>query len=556
MKSARRSWNLLEPAERRRYLWLSLGDGLIQVLDVVFLAALLALVQRLLQGGADRLPVAPAILLPLFFLACVGKNTAGYLVTKSLHLLAGRVAQRLAIRQLEGCQAEQQVRFIETDSSVFIRKVNFHPLEFAHYILLGCQQIATQLLLIVLSISAVLFFDPGLFLLLVGMLAPPAFLLFRSIKQRIDNRKDLVKTSNEDSLRYLIDALKGQPEGKVYGAQHFFRSRYATARKRFTSAYFEMMGLQQLPARALETVAVLGLLLLLGFSLQSGAGGNYLLLRAGAFLAAAYKIIPGLVKLIGAHSQLRAWSFTLDELPQQAPAIKPVRAIQSLEAEDLGFAYGTKALFEGVSFTAESGDILLIESPSGSGKTTLLQVLLGLQQPVTGTVRVNDKLRTAANTASYWPKMAYVRQQAFLIHDTIEKNITLEEHTLDPERLQQLLLATGLTRMLEAEKSGPDKIVLENGANLSGGQQQRIALARALYRAPDLYFLDEPFNELDATAIVALQALLEGEAAAGKIVILVTHQALNIRGARRIHLHESAPQHTRIDHARLRIVGS
>ncbi|RYY39153.1 MAG: ABC transporter ATP-binding protein [Chitinophagaceae bacterium] len=550
-----RTWQLLEFRERRRYVLLTLADSAIQVLDVLFLAALLALVQRLLKVGAPGLPLQPAVLFPLFFFAFVAKNAAGYAALRALHRLGGTVAQRIALRQLEGCQAAAQDLFVATDSSVFIRKVNFHPLEFAHYVLLGYQQIAAQLLLVALSVTAVFLFDAALFALLVAMLVPPAFLLYRGIKKRIDSRKAVVQTSNEDSLRYLLDALKGHAEGKIYGARSFFRTRFAASRERFTKAYFEMMGLQQLPARALETVAVLGLLLLLGFSLQSPDAGAYLLLRAGAFLAAAYKVIPGLVKIIAAHSQLRAWSFTLDTLPEEALVPKTSTNIHSIEVEEISFSYGKQTLFRELNFTVNAGEVLLIGSPSGSGKTTLLEILSGLREPQAGCLRVNGKSRRAETAASYWPRMAYVRQESFLLHDTVARNVCLEESASMPERLAAVLRATGLSPMLASEGTDSGKILLEDGGNLSGGQRQRIALARALYRNPDVYLLDEPFNELDAEAVAGMIRLLEAEAAKGKIIILVTHQPVHLPGARHIHLHERQTQHPRAAHTGLRSVG-
>ena len=551
MKLLLRTWKLLERAERRRYLWLSAADAIVQLLDIAFLAALLLLVKSLLQPqGGWPLPVP--LVLALFFLAFLLKNGGGLATQRALHALTGRVALRLAGRQLEACQQATHATFLKTDTSVFIRKVNFHPVEFAHYVLLGLQQIGAQLLLIAASVAAVLLYDPSLFALVVAVLLPPAFLLFRVIKRRIDRSKDIVKTTNEDSLRFLLDALKGQPEAKVYGRQGFFRQRFLSARGRFSQAYFGMMGWQQLPARALETVAVLGLLLLVGISLQRPDAGTFLLLRAGAFLAAAYKVIPGLVKLIGAAGQLRAWSFTLDEAPSSVEIPAPAGPIRRLEVSGLHYAYGSKLLFRDLSFEAFPGEILLLESPSGSGKTTLLQLLLGFLEPDAGTIRFNDTRLRPRNAAAFWPRMAYVRQDAFLLHDSLTRNITLEESPGDPARLQTVLRATGLTRMLAAAGEGPDKLLLENGRNLSGGQQQRIALARALYRRADLYLLDEPFNELDRAAVCELQALLHEEAASGSIVIVVTHQPETIPGARRIRLHDSHPQSDRIDHARLR----
>jgi ABC-type multidrug transport system fused ATPase/permease subunit len=556
MKQLRQTWLLLEPAERRAYLLLSAGDAVVHLLDIAFLAALLWLVQGLLHPAQNPgLSLSPYGLLFLFFGGFLAKNVCGLRITRALHMLAGRVALRLAGRQLEACQGELQSDFVQTETSLWIRKVNFHPLEFAHYLLLGCQQIATQLLLIGISVTAVLIYDPRLFLLLLLVLLPPAAYLFRTIRHAVDEKKGEVKGGNERSLQYLLEALSGQPEAKVYGRRGFFLDRFLAARRQFTDAYFGMIGLQQLPARALETVAVLGLLLLLVFSLQSPDAASYFLLRAGAFMAAAYKMIPGLVKVIGASGQIKAWAFTLDEVPPQIPLPAPAPAISLLEVEDLSFRYGNKTLFTGLSFSVLPGELLLLEGPSGCGKTTLMQLLLGFLGPATGCVRINGSRLNTANAAAYWPHMAYVRQQSFLIHDSIARNITLEEKTLNPERLQALVAATGLGQMLEESGETLNKLVLENGRNLSGGQQQRIALARALYRDARLYLLDEPFNELDRASVRRLQALLRAEADAGKMVIVITHQPETIPGARSIKLNEIQPRYTDPGHARLRSVG-
>ncbi|RYY60366.1 MAG: ABC transporter ATP-binding protein [Chitinophagaceae bacterium] len=507
MSLLRRSWRLLDGPEQRRYVLLSVADALVQLLDIAFLAALLLLVKRLLQKEAIG-PLPVPLLLLLFFAAFLAKNGCGLAAQRALHAFAGRVSLRLSGRQLEACQQAAHVQFLHSDTSVLIRKVNFHPVEFAHYILLGLQQIAAQLLLIAASVAAVLLYDPALFALVVAVLLPPAFFLFRGIKRRIDRSKDTVKDANEASLRCLLDALKGQPEAKVYGRQGFFRDR--------------------------------------------PDAGAYLLLRAGAFLAAAYKVIPGLVKIIGASGQLRAWSFTLDEAPllrEQPVASGPIR---KLEVSGVRYAWDRKPLFGNLSFEAFPGDIVLLESPSGSGKTTLLHLLLGFIEPQAGAVRINGVRVRPGNAAAFWTRTAYVRQDAFLIQDSVARNITFEEEPQDPQRLQAVLRATGLLRMLAATGDTPDKLVLENGRNLSGGQQQRIALARALYRRADLYLLDEPFNELDRAAVDELQVLLQDEAAAGKIVIVVTHQPETIPGARRIRIHGKQAQPDRTDHARLR----
>src|SRR2546429_15149 len=93
--------------------------------------------------------------------------------------------------------------------------------------------------------------------------------------------------------------------------------------------------------------------------------------------------------------------------------------------------------------------------------------------------------------------ISYVRQQSFFIHDTILRNITLEERGYHPANLQYALEVSGLNEFLSKFPDGLGKVITENGKNISGGQQQRVALARAIYKNANLILLDEPFNELD-----------------------------------------------------------
>ena len=110
---------------------------------------------------------------------------------------------------------------------------------------------------------------------------------------------------------------------------------------------------------------------------------------------------------------------------------------------------------------------------------------------------INEKSLHSQELKMFWPAIAYVRQQCFLLHDTILQNIILSEEGYDRQRLQYALQHAGLETLLQQGHEGLEKIILENGKNISGGQQQRIALARALYKRPDLILLDEAFSEMD-----------------------------------------------------------
>jgi ABC-type bacteriocin/lantibiotic exporter with double-glycine peptidase domain len=123
---------------------------------------------------------------------------------------------------------------------------------------------------------------------------------------------------------------------------------------------------------------------------------------------------------------------------------------------------------------------------------------------------------------NYWKHISYVRQQPFLIHDSIARNIILD-NPLDEIRLRQVIKQSGLDELLNHSSEGYDRIITENGKNLSGGQRQRIAIARALYKDAKLILLDEPFNELDETTEQTFLCHFKSLAKQGKIVVLITH---------------------------------
>jgi ABC-type transport system involved in cytochrome bd biosynthesis fused ATPase/permease subunit len=561
MAQLRQVRQTLEPPERRRFVLLAVADAAMAVLDLAFLAALLAIVNYLLRPSSGSMPALSVAKLPwavgLFFLLFILKNALGVAVARAAHAFAGKVALRLSERALISCQQLPHADWVNTDSSVFIRKVNFHPMEFAHYLLLGSQQLLTQAWLIALAIGAILWFDAGLFLLLLAVLLPPAILLVLGIRRQTTGVKNAIRTGNEQSLQCLSEALDGLPETKVYARQRFFRERFVAARRQFSAAYFRSISMQQLPGRAIETCAVLGLLVLLVVATSSGTGSAGLLLQAGAFLAAAYKVIPGLVKMVNLYGQIRTWSFTLNtgNVSDQPPS--PPQRMDHIKAEGIGFSFGRKRLFDNISFEAGRGDFIVLTGASGIGKTTLLQLLLGFHEPASGNLLVNGKRVTPKNAGSWWGSVSYVRQQPFLMHDTLARNITMEHQTLYPARLQHALAVAGLNHLCADADKAADMLVMEKGRNLSGGQRQRVAFARALYQESDLYLLDEPFSELDAGSEKKMLQELEALAASGKIVILITHHPENLpASATIVNLHATHTTNTGADYARLRGVGS
>ncbi len=189
----------------------------------------------------------------------------------------------------------------------------------------------------------------------------------------------------------------------------------------------------------------------------------------------------------------------------------------TLEARDLGHAYGTHQVLKGLNFDLKKAEFMCIVGPSGAGKTTLLNCLTGLRPPTEGQVLFEGTPITSTPRG-----MAIVFQdysRSLMPWLSVRDNITLPLRSAGvskPERLQAALAALAEVGL---EGKG-DKYPWE----LSGGMQQRVAIARALASRPHAIVMDEPFASVDAQTRAELEDLvLRVKEHTGVSVLLVTH---------------------------------
>jgi ABC-type multidrug transport system fused ATPase/permease subunit len=399
----------------------------------------------------------------------------------------------------------------------------------------------TEIVLIVLSIAAILVFNAQLFLVLLLILLPPVMLAGWLTKRKLHTARNYIKHSRTTMWQHLHESIAGFVESNIYDKNRFFTERYAAAQQELNNHQAALQSLQALPARLAEVFAVFGLLVLIAIS-NGWGNAQYAsqIVTLGAFMAAAYKIIPGIARILNAMGQIRTYSFTGHHLVQHdrsaekqitGNATQPIHAITF---DQIGFRYDDKPVLENFSCQLQRGDIIGIDGLSGKGKTTLLNILLGFITPHTGRILINQQPVNCLQRKQYWQHIAYVKQQPFFMYDTLLANITLNGQQYHVQRLQKALDITGISEWLPRLPAGINTLLTENGKNISGGQRQRIALARALYKEADLLLLDEPFSELDEKAEEKLLHHLQHLAASGTIIILVTHNKKSLQVCNKI----------------------
>ena len=527
---------LLSGKERRRLAGLVVGNVLISIVDIASLGLLLYIVGFYTRQQAqpppaflpgwlmDRNSLALIGLFALFFLI---KSAMGYFILQAQYRFVYQVASRISetnmLQYLEGGYPE----YVRVDASVHIRKISQQPIEFCQYVLAGSQQIITEGILVFLTIIAIILFNVKLFILLVLLLMPAIFLLAGFSRRKLKTVRNDIKGSSEKSLQYLREALTGYVESNVYEKNVFFSQRFAGYQRALNDHLSELQTVQGIPSRMIEIFAVLGLFVLIAFGKWSGDAGAAAFVTVGAFLAAAYKIIPGMVKIINISGQVKTYQFTVEDLWVEArklryPVVRQVPApVTCLAFNGVGFSQQGTRIVQDLNFSLCSGEMLGLSGSSGRGKTTIINLLLGFLPPDEGKIRINGQEADTAGRRQCWSRIAYVKQQPFLLHDTVLKNITLTDGDYDQARLEEVINITGLL-------GGATKMITENGKNISGGQRQRIAFARALYKKADLLILDEPFSELDEEAERKMLDYCVRLTQQGTAILLITHNKKNL----------------------------
>ena len=142
-----------------------------------------------------------------------------------------------------------------------------------------------------------------------------------------------------------------------------------------------------------------------------------------------------------------------------------------------------------------------INGTSGAGKSTLLELLLGLRQPVAGTISV-DGHPLDDDVARYQRGIGYVPQTVPLLDDTVAANVApgWDADDIDHDHVRDVLTRAGLGAWLDALPAGTRTVLGPGGPRMSGGQQLRLGLARALYANPVMLVMDEVTAHLDPAA--------------------------------------------------------
>ena len=245
---------------------------------------------------------------------------------------------------------------------------------------------------------------------------------------------------------------------------------------------------------------------------------------AGTFSTHAQSLIERLIglRMLRLHRERIADIAVEEREPSPVEPSVPNRILGNIEVQDLQFSYDddSPSLFEALNLQVNQGEFIALEGASGSGKSTFIKLLCKLIQAREGTILVDGLDLRRIETKSYWRKLGIVMQDDDLFTGNLLENIAVELEDLDMDRVH---MAARLACLHDEVMRMPMEYITRvghMGSTLSGGQKQRVMIARAIYRRPAIFLLDEGTAHLNDEL---QQQVLKNLKDTGATIIAATH---------------------------------
>ena len=294
---------------------------------------------------------------------------------------------------------------------------------------------------------------------------------------------------------------------------------------------------QYLPKLLLEMIFISLLVFFLIFIIKKGLDVSLILPQITLIVAASFRLMPSVNKLLLASQSIRyglpLLNHLIEEQKFQIQEAKDTAANKLMQNEDISnisclnisFNYANKLpVLRSVNLKFSLGKMYGIQGANGSGKSSLAFILSGLFEVTSGEVLINDKKKINYNKILL-QNSSYLSQNSFLFDDTLAANITFDKDLINIENnnFKKVCNLFGIDEIVANYREKMNYMVGENGDNLSSGQRQKVGLARTFYFDKKIIILDEATNAIDNKNENKIFESLT-ELKKDKIIIAISHK--------------------------------
>jgi subfamily B ATP-binding cassette protein MsbA len=342
------------------------------------------------------------------------------------------------------------------------------------------------------------------------------------------------------------ETISGMRVIRAFGAEGYVSRKFNDLQRRLTRLRIINETIFSIPSPLIETILIVGLC---SFVIITAQRTENLMGMLPTFSLFAFGLIRIMQKISPLYSYFMEFANYLPSANLVAESIYSVppivkndknisNPVENIIFRDVTFSYPQdpdKKVLDSVNLTINKQQFVAIVGHSGSGKSTIMDLILGLYKPDHGEILINNVSLGSLNIDDWRGRIGYVSQETFLFNGSVKENIAFATSDIDLNRVEEAAKLANAHEFISRLPNGYDTEVGERGLKLSGGERQRLAIARALYRNPEIIVLDEATSSLDSKAEKEVQKAienLEGE----KTLIVVAHRLSTILKADMIYV--------------------
>lgn len=398
--------------------------------------------------------------------------------------------------------------------------------------MIALAMIVSELAIFISLCIMIIYMDTSLAVILFSMCTIFSFCIYKFLLPAFYRWGQKLQETGMKSSEKLMQFFHGFKEVILFGKKDSFIDTYITQTKERSSVQAIQTATNNIPRIVIEVLFVGLFVFAIAYMGLKHNNPQEMIGIMGGYLYLGFRVMPGLNRIFNQVNIFKTTTPYIERVYHEyfyTTAGTPLKDEkdfhfhQKITFYDVSFQYlnTDKNTLSNVSFDIEKGQSIGIVGETGSGKSTLVDLLLGLLKPTSGYILVDDSF--SVSSFQWHKKIGYVPQSIYLTDDTIAANIAFGESIVDPEKLQKAIHAAQLSTLIAGLAAGVNTLVGERGVRLSGGERQRIAIARALYRTPEVLIFDEATSALDT---ITESKLMETINAISKdyTVIMIAHR--------------------------------
>lgn len=364
-------------------------------------------------------------------------------------------------------------------------------------------------------------------------------IFYQIIKRKLKSWGDTRLVLDNDISKLVLEGLGGIKDLLILDRSGFYEEQFYNKNYLKARINSNQGTLSQIPRFFLELISILGLISFIILMIIQNKPIETLISTVGVFVAATFRMIPSLNRIIASIQSLKFYAPSIEVIYNEASSYsilekshkkENLKLKSNLKLKKINFKYNNHDyVLKDIFLEIKRGQMIGIVGESGSGKSTLTDLLIGLNNPSSGKIILDDKhdISKFNNRSSLF---GYVPQNIFLSDDTIRNNIAfgLKEKDINDNIIDEVIINSQLSSFIESAPNGLETKVGERGLQLSGGQRQRIGIARALYNKPEVLIFDEATSALDSfTESQLMKSILKLK---GEItLIMIAHRLTTLK---------------------------